>query len=353
MWLLENFTPFAAERTWVRDGSGAEIWIVVVKGSFLIDGDGRQTLNPKQGAVCRVPVFRGDPVRSSLVSECDLVHTKTRTDVLVEGDAIVRHAGAARTVDVRLQVANIDKTLRVHGDRAISTRFGMSVSEPKPFTRMPIVYERSFGGTDVLDEDPSRHAWEARNPVGVGFATRKRHLDDTAAPNIEHPGSPYKDWAKGQPIGFGPVARHWMPRVGFAGTYDQAWEDTRKPLLPADFDPRFYQCAPEDQQTEGFLRGGEAVDIHNMNVDGYLSFRLPRITLALTTEFYDGAVDRHHAVLHTVLLQPNQRAFQMVWHSQLPCHHRVNKLKVTRVAIKKRIHVPASDIAAGVWVERS
>ena len=63
------------------------------------------------------------------------------------------------------------------------------------------------------------------------------------------------------PAGFGPIARHWEPRVRWAGTYDKRWQRTRKPLLPDDFDDRFHQCAPEDQQVDGGLIGGELVEL--------------------------------------------------------------------------------------------
>jgi hypothetical protein len=46
------------------------------------------------------------------------------------------------------------------------------------------------------------------------------------------------------PAGFGPIACHWQPRVGFAGTYGDAWVANRLPLLPDDFDDRFFQSAP-------------------------------------------------------------------------------------------------------------
>src|SRR5688572_23403033 len=40
MWALDNRTPFAAERGWARDREGAEVWIVVVKATFLVERDG-------------------------------------------------------------------------------------------------------------------------------------------------------------------------------------------------------------------------------------------------------------------------------------------------------------------------
>ncbi len=38
--MLNNKTPFAAERSWVRDRNGAEVWLVAVKGTFNILPDG-------------------------------------------------------------------------------------------------------------------------------------------------------------------------------------------------------------------------------------------------------------------------------------------------------------------------
>jgi hypothetical protein len=207
MWLLSNNTPFAAERTWVRDQNGAEEWIVAVKGSFVIEQDGRQVLDPEQVEVSRVPEFSGEPGLSSPLCDSDLVHTKSRTDVILQGHAHCRGGKPATRVDVRLKLANIDKTLRVFGDRLIKhSAIGIGLTRPQPFTQMPILYERAFGGTDLHDENPKRHGWEPRNPVGVGFGTRKKHIIGTPAPNIEVPGSPFKDWRKGEPAGFGSIA---------------------------------------------------------------------------------------------------------------------------------------------------
>lgn len=351
MWLLSNSTPFAAERTWVRDTDGAEVWLVAVRGSFLIQADGKQVLDTEQTEVSRIPKFMGKPGLSSLIDECDLVHNKVRTDVLVYGSAYSPGGRPATSVNVRLKLAKIDKTLRVQGDRRWQRGIlGVGLSSPEPFKQMPIVYERAFGGTDQKAPDPKEHQWEPRNPVGTGFATRKEHVVDELAPNVEDPRFPYVDWRQGCPAGFGPIARHWSPRVELAGTYDGEWENTRKPLLPSNFDERFYQCAPEDQQVKGFLKGSEAVELYNMTPDGFLSFRLPKVTLAMTTQFYDGTMSQHRADLHTVILYPDKRSFQIVWHSQLPCHHKVNKLKVTRITLKKRINVSPADLETGVWI---
>jgi hypothetical protein len=90
-----------------------------VKGSFVIEPDGRQILDKEQAEVSRVPEFIGEPGQSSLLCDSDLVHTKNRTDVLLHGHAYSQGDRPAKMVDVRLKLANINKTLRVFGDRQI------------------------------------------------------------------------------------------------------------------------------------------------------------------------------------------------------------------------------------------
>lgn len=351
MWILSNMTPFAAANSWVRDEKGAEVWLVAVRGSFRIEANGKQVPDEHQTEVTYFPKFRRNPDSSSLICECDLEHKKHSTDVLVDGYAFAPGGRPATCVDVRVKLANIDKTLRVYGDRVIkSSLMGVTPSKAKPFQKMPLIYERSFGGTDLQDQDPKRHAWVPENPVGVGFANEKKRILETLAPNIEAPNSPYNHFKRGKPVGFGPIARHWMPRVKLAGTYDKKWEETRNPLLPSDFDERFYQCAPRDQQINGFLKGGERVELYNMTADSFLTFQLPRVRFRLRTYFYDGTIANHQAVLHTLILQPHQRRFQMVWHSHLPCHQKVNKLQQTKIGFKTWLQVPKEELESGVWI---
>ncbi len=338
MWALENHTPFAAERTWVRDRNGAEVWVVAVKGTYVIQPDGSTDLAENQVEVHRVPKYRGEPGKSSLISEADLLHTKPATDIIVHGQAYAPAGGLATQVDVTLRVANIEKTVRVFGDRYWEKFLGLEMTSPVPFERMPITYERAFGGTDQNDENPKKHGWERRNPVGTGFATKAEHLTGRLAPNVEDPHHLISGWKdRPKPAGFGPIARDWSPRVELAGTYDQKWVDERLPLLPLDFDERFYQSAPEDQQAPGYLRGGESVELLNLTPEGYLAFTLPQVRLTFRTELGRERVE-HRANLHTVILEPDVPRVLMVWHTLLPCHGKDQKLY--RTIIEQKEYVP-------------
>jgi hypothetical protein len=338
MWQLENQTPFAAERSFVRDMDGAEVWLVAVKGTFAIKPNGELDLAEEQLPVCLSPRYLGEPGKSSLLYDTDLVHTKPGTDVVLLGRVYAPGGYPTPTLDVTMRVGELEKTLRVFGDRHWKQGLvGLKLTDPEPFDVIPIIYERAYGGADRRSSDPAKHSWDPRNPVGVGFAVEPEHLVGQPAPNVEYKGELISSWRqRPRPAGFGPIARDWSPRVELGGTYDQKWQDERQPLLPLDFDERYYQCAPQDQQLPGTLRGGERVELINLTPGGVLSFALPRVYLAFTTFFGLDAVG-HRARLHTVILEPDHPRVVVVWHTSLPCHGREHELEMTRIVEKQFI----------------
>jgi hypothetical protein len=332
MWEIDNRTPFAAERAWVRDRDGAEVWLVAVKCTFSIFGDGSTKVSQEQPPVLRVPEYRDEPGKSSLKYEADLVLTKTTTDITVVGHAYAPDGRPVTQLDVGFRVGPVEKILRVSGDRTWTER---GISSPQAFTKMPLIYERAFGGVDRNSAHPDRD-WEWRNPVGTGFAVTRDNLKGVALPNIEYPDERVTNWKdRPRPAGFGPIGAHWQPRARFAGTYDDVWMKDRQPLLPKDFDDKFFQCAPEDQQSPGFLRGGEPVTLRRLSLQEDVSFMLPRVFLGLETHFSSGAREVHsRPSLHSVILEPDLERISLVWHSALPCHNKVQKLERTILTMK-------------------
>ena len=332
MWQLDNRTPFAAERGWVRDRNGAEIWLVAVKATFDILPDGSTIPSKDQPPVLRIPEYHGEPGKSSIKYEADLVMTKRTTDIVVVGHAHAPGGRAVGELDVGFRVGPVQKTLRVFGDR----RWGLlGPTNPELFTKMPLVYERAYGGADRKSEHPERD-WEWRNPVGTGYAVKKAHLNDVMVPNIEYPNDLIGAWKdRPSPAGFGPIGSHWQPRASFAGTYDDKWMKTRQPLLPDDFDDRFFQCVPGDQQAPQFLHGGESVALLNLTPSGNLRFALPRLFLRFETRFYDGSRQVHEPPkLHTIIFEPDFPRVSVVWYTALRCHFKVQKLERTIVTTK-------------------
>ena len=284
----------------------------------------------------RAPEYHGEPGRSSLKHDTDMVPVKTTTDVIVAGHAHAPDSRPTTYSDAGLRVGNLVKTLRITGDR----QWGPAgASSPQPFTTMPLLYERAFGGVDLRSDKPERD-WDWRNPVGRGFFVSDRHARDQYLPNIEYADQLVTSWNdRPTPAGFGPIACHWQPRVSLAGTYDDDWERTRKPLVPDDLRDEFYQCAATDQRAPAFLRGGEPVWLRNLAASGDLQFALPRIHLGFETRFYGGGSVLHpQRLLHTVVFEPDDLRVSLVWQSALRCHSKMYKLKDTLVTVKTDLH---------------
>lgn len=332
MWQVDNRTPFAAERGWVRDRDGTEIWLVAVKATFDVLPDGSTQVSKEQPPVLRLPEHFGEPAKSSIKYDADLVLTKKTTDVIVVGHAHAPAGHAVTHADVGFKVGPVQKVLRVFGDRRWKS---VGMTEPEPFQKMPLVYERAFGGVDRASKTPDTD-WEWRNPVGTGFAVSSRNATGLAVPNVEDPKHLIASWSdRPAPAGFGAIASHWQPRAGFAGTYDDHWQKTRAPLLAEDLDDRHFQSAPADQQAPHWLRGGEPVVLLRLTPGQDLRFTLPKLYLGFETRFYDGTRQVHPKKhLHTVILEPDFPRVSLVWHTALPCHFKVQKLERTVVTLK-------------------
>jgi hypothetical protein len=336
MWMLSNRTPYAVERTWVLDKNTAKSWVVVVKATFDIRPDGTTRLADKQEKPLYGEEYSGEAGKSSILYDADLIYPKQSTDVFLNGHAYAPEGRPTTDVIVTLKTHEITKQLRVFGDRRWEKGFlGLSMSPPRPFEKMPIVYERAFGGHDTRPEKPMDHRLEPRNPIGVGFAIRAEHLVDQPLPNVEDPKQLISSWKdRPPPAGFGVIASYWSPRLKYVGTYDEKWRKERFPLLPEDFDERFFQSAPEEQQVAGFLRGGEKVELLNLTPDGYLAFDLPRIYPAFQTRFGKERVE-HRGQLQSVILEPDWPRVILVWHTSLPVgNSRVDYLDETVISEK-------------------
>lgn len=334
MWAVSNQTRFKADRCFARDADGAEIWIVAVKATFLIGLDGAVTAADEQEDVCLAPQYFGEPSESSLRYDMDLVRTKPGTDIVLHAHAHAPGGRPTPVVDVGVAVGSVSKQLRVFGDRVWKRGLtGLFPSSPEPFVSLPIRYERAWGGPL-----PSGDASHPFNPVGVGANA----ASGTPVPNCESPDAPIDSPRhNGTRAGFGPIPFHWQPRTGLGGTYDDAWRETRQPLVPLDFQEGYFRCAPPDQQIAGYLRGGEEVVLYNLTAEGLLRFRLPRITLGFRTRI-DGGITDHRCQLHTVVIEPELRRLLMVWQTALPCHHTLYTLTETVVFEKEPVALGVS-----------
>src|SRR5262249_21923513 len=129
---------------------------------------------------------------------------------------------------------------------------------------------------------------------------------------------------------FGPVGRAWQPRAGFAGTYDQHWLDNVFPFLPGDFDERYYQAAPADQQV-GYVTGGEEVTLTNLTPQGRCSFTLPTLKVPVTFFLKNYEQTEIDAIADTLVIEPDLGRFLLLWRASMPL--RRNMFEVAQVVV--------------------
>jgi len=336
MWSLVNRTHYAADRGWIRDKHGAEIWVVAVKATYDVAADGSLSL-----AADQVPVFGGpmkDAASGELRYETDLGPPKSGTDVVLIGSAHSPTGAPVTELRVAFQVGSLMRAAMVYGDRLWrKTLLGHSPGRPEPFVSMPLSYARAFGG-DGGDEAPDTTG--TGNPLGRGIM---RPGDDRfLMPNVEDFHQHLSTPGDRPPVAaFGPVPDHWLWRLRHAGTYDDHWFEHRRPLLPQDVDERSWRIAPPAQQLASPLKGGEPVALLNLIRPGFcagsrLQFELPRLSLGFETRFYDSSVERSRSSIHTLILEPEWPRVTVVHHMSLPCHPKVNLLDRTIISEKRR-----------------
>lgn len=235
-------------------------------------------------------------------------------------------------LDVALTVGQMHKTVRVFGDRQWQDG---KITRPTPFQTMPMVYEKAYGGIHIVNGELA--GTESRNPVGRGFAgTRKPgDMNGVPLPNLEDPRHLIREVRdQPPPACFGFCSPNWQPRVSFAGTYDEAWQTTRAPYLPTDFDSRFLNMAHPDLVFPGYLQGGEPVSLTHMHPGGPLQFEVPAVKLVSRVKI-DGQVEMPEFRLETLILEPNQLTFSLVWRAAVPCDKKALKISEVSIAMSR------------------
>lgn len=295
----------------------------------------------------------------------------------------------------------IDKQVRVHGPRwwmrraaDADTREGRGarpsgpddwmLSVAEPIERCALRYENGFGGqsrinvgSPVAGEVPARHhlrpeqlaahpdasadlpqrplAHEASrfNPAGRGFTRdwflQATKLDRLPAHQIELAHQPvtvddFWHVAAGreslETVGLGPIERGWAPRVGWIGREapDPAHVAAGLALNP-DFDFRYWNCAPADQQCRP-LRGGERIVLDNLWPRSHPAarlvagghrmtmFELPDRGFVLMGIDAEGDVRCFDPVIDTVLIDSDDGVVDLCWRWSVSAQYGVEEARL-------------------------
>lgn len=268
----------------------------VVKATFSFpDGGTMRRQNPQS-------IRRADDYLSgvpSLAGAAEVAPQTITPEVVVVGHAYPErgetHKRSVRLTVVRGHKILIDKTLFVYGDRVRGGR-------PKLFKRMRIGYERALGGLTFPE-----------NPIGIG-----RDDDSSRMPNIIDPAHPQEGVA-----GFGPFPARFPRRRRFIKRLPPGALDTVPIELPPDFDFRFFNAAPVDQQLER-LRGDEWIMVEGMHpMYPRLRARLPRLQARCRVYAPPGTHAPDLVGLRADLLhiEPGEQRCSIVWRGHFPVEH--------------------------------
>jgi len=316
---ISNKTSWSLSPLHLQDEEGAPLLVAVVKATFDIGADGVCT-----PAEAQLPVFVAgdswgeDAASSSYKYEPDVAFYKPATDVVVVGHAWPRSSDGGPNV-VGIELGPLRLLAHAVGARRWERALlGWKATPPEPFERIPLRWEESFGGAAPSREGDQRQH-EPRNPVGKGFCGPGQDPEGLELPRIEHPDEPLTMVRQRRtPRGFGFVSPHWEPRARLAGCYDDEWREARAPMLPVDFDRRFFNAAPAGLVADPHLRGDERVRLLGLTPEGAMAFALPGTrppaVNASSRRLGDSLIKMR---LDTVIVEPDERRVQLVWRGHL------------------------------------
>ena len=244
----------------------------------------------------------------SLARATDFAPWKPRADVTLTGHAYPSHtAHAAHTAQVShvaLTFGALHQRAAVLGDREWH---GEVPTAPATFDRMPLVWERAFGGKGF-----------PKNPCGRGFHGAMLPNLEQATGLIRSP----KDAP--EPVCFAPVPREWQLRAHKLGTYDAAWRAQRWPYFPRDFDWSYMNAAPVPLQID-YPTGAEHFELAGVHptlpsIVGTLPGLRAR-AFALGTDEAGSTFRELPLKLDTVSFDADALRVSLVWRGHLEASH--------------------------------
>ncbi len=320
------------------DVSGQEHLVIVAKASWQIPAQGQRPQPIEPTPLALADVYLGAEGHSPMLYGADFARHKPYCDVLFNAQAHSPDGQPVRQMQAAWQVGELQKHVRVHGIRYWQVKNSqISLTPAEPFTHMPLHFGMAFGGTRHFMHDQQTRLSEsfASNPDGLGWLGPHSadQLNNLAAPCLEAIDEPITQ-ANGayQPVAFSAIGRHWHSRKQFAGTYDAHWQQEVAPLLPSDFDERYHQCAPLDQQIP-YPQGGEIVRLHHMMAGRPdVQFMLPQLNQCkiriLRTDY---STEELEAVVDTLYFEPDEQRFSAVWRASLPIRRRLQEFDAVAI----------------------
>ena len=333
---LINSTPFIPLQFESIDSRLNLFGVIAAVGTFdIIDGE------PLRLAAEQVPPpltdeYFGAPAASSLRRPGVLAPYKPKTDVLIEATAHAPAGAKATQWPCGVKAGPLAVSFVVTGPRMWERRAsGYTLSAIEPLDSLPIRYDSADGGASSKDADVRF----ALNPVGVGF-NAPGDVADLRCPQVLPAAAERLAFGQAiEPIGLGPVAPSWQPRLGRTGTAGEEWRRTQAPYPPHDFSYEFYNAAQPLLTFPGFATGNEVFELSNLGNGGRLSFALPGVDLAMVIRFEDGRWIPGLMHLDTIEVRVEEKTAFLTWRGIFPA-------SIPTRGIDIRMSAPASMVEA-------
>jgi len=263
------------------DEHGRERLSVLVKGSFLLDQNGRFVAAREKPDILFEDQFSGEVNASSLKMESDIAPFKPKTDISFNAIARSPEAKALTSWPVRFEITDNENKLLSYNFHVTGQRFFepkkngekgqkyWELGEMAKTSSVPINYEHSFGGTiKISEEEVKTHPY---NPVGRGLVSDYLLEQDVkvaiAQIGILAELNEPKPDQEMTVCGIAPLVKSWLPRQALAGTFDENWFGQRHPRMPEDFNFHYWNSAPLPLQIAPYLRGDEVLRLSGLSHD--------------------------------------------------------------------------------------
>ncbi|MGF1751783.1 DUF2169 family type VI secretion system accessory protein [Vibrio cionasavignyae] len=321
LWDIESPLNLTLKGRFQRDENGDEVWVVVGKRTWKLNGS--IWLETSGEEICDDPVYVGEPGFSAMKIDHEFAHYKQNTDVVIYGRARSYAKKPVLYHECRVLLdEHINKTIAVHGERVWIEHSGsITISHSTEFIEQNIDYSCAIGG-------------DIRNRLGSGIASSNKELIEQRVPSVFYQNEDWSSTGKSLRVaGFGPIPPFFASRLAYAGTFDKHWQENRRPMLPVDFDRRFYQSAPKDQQCNGYLKGGERLVMSGFCHDETMVFRIPSEQYVALVTFQDEQ-QRVDMDIYTVFVDTENRTVSISYTAAFPCQGKEHLLASTTITKK-------------------
>ena len=329
-----NATAFAAFSFPWQLKAATDSLVVVVKATCDLQPDGPARLRSQADPASGDLHDGGDAART-LAYASDFAVFKPRADVTLVGHAYAP-GGSSQAAQAQLRFGSkktgFERRIAVFGERRWKKAGIKLVPEaPKPFKKVPLTWERAFGGPTF-----------EKNPSGVGIA-------GDLLPQLEDPTSLVTSPNDTpEPACFAGMPPRWGLRRAFLGTFDAAWKKSRWPYFPDDFDWSFFQAAPAAQQLE-HLAGDETFELVGVHADHpVIRGRLPGVRpRCFAQKTGDLGGDLHEVLLRldTVAFEPDRMMVTLVWRGVIDVVDETAEDVAELFVLEEKLAGPAIDRA--------